>query len=71
MTVSEHYKAHVEYLEALATAGDEMAMRSLACLSLLAEGWRYGDPDPVDGGPDGDGGLPLDNEVIVPFRRAA
>lgn len=70
MTLSEHYKAHVELLERLAEAGDEMATRSLACLALLAEGWRYGDPDPSEGGPDDDGGLPAPAN-IVQFRRAA
>lgn len=71
MTISEHYKAHIDLLEAMAEAGDEVAVKSLACLALLAEGWRYGDPDPDDGGgPDDDGGLPLPTNVI-PFRLAA
>jgi hypothetical protein len=46
MTVSQAYKAHVNALTSQALAGSEFAVKSLACLSLLAEGWRYGDPDP-------------------------
>lgn len=68
--MSEILRRHVAYLESLAVAGDEMATRTLGCLALLAQGWRYGDPDPVEGGPDGDGGLPLP-ENVVPLRRAA
>lgn len=75
MTLSEHYKAHVELLEKLSEEGDEVAARSLAAIILLAKGWRYGDPDPVDGpddgGPDDDGGLPIPMENVVQFRRAA
>lgn len=69
MTFSEHYKAHVDALTALAEAGDEMAIRSLCCMSMLAQGWRYGDPEGGDG-PDDDGGVPLPQNVI-PFRVAA
>lgn len=68
--VSEIMRRHVAYLEELAASGDEMAMRTLGCMALLAQGWNYGDPDPVDGGPDGDGGLPIPDNII-PLRRAA
>ena len=54
-STSELFKEHVDTLLALAESDDLMARKSLACLSLLAEGWRYGDPDPVDP-PDGGGG---------------
>ncbi len=70
MTISEMFKAHVDRLTELSDAGDDVATRSLAALALLASGWRYGDPDPKDGGPDDNGGLPLPENVIQ-FRRAA
>lgn len=74
-SVSELYREHVEFLERMAEAGCETSTKSLACLSLLAEGWRYGDPDPVDDGPDDDGGQPLEPgaRVVVSLmlRRAA
>jgi hypothetical protein len=54
-SLSEHFFDHIEALERLALAGDELATRSLACMALLIEGWRYGDPDPVDSPPDGGG----------------
>ena len=40
-----------------AIAGDEFCARVLGAMSLLASGWRYGDPDPVE--PDDGGGLPV------------
>jgi hypothetical protein len=55
-TISELYREHVEELQRLASCGDEFATKSLACLALVCEGWRYGDPDPEDDGPDDDGG---------------
>lgn len=61
-STSELFKEHVDALVALSEGGDLMARKSLACLSLLAEGWRYGDPDPVDP-PDG-GGEEADDNVI-------
>lgn len=71
MTISDHFKAHVDYLQALSDSGDDMAAKSLACMQLLQSGWRYGDPDPDGGdGPDDDGGEPMPSNVI-PFRRAA
>lgn len=68
MTTSEHYKALVEELMLKWEAGDELAARCVAAMSLLVEGWRYGDPDPVD--PD-DG--PEGGEVIslAAYRLAA
>ena len=72
MTVSDHYRAHVELLERLAEAGCEMSAKSLAALALLAEGWRYGDPDPVDDTPpDGDDGEPVRKSNVALLRRAA
>lgn len=52
---SRLYREHVERLVALGDAGDREAIRSLACLALVCEGWRYGDPDPTDGPPGGGG----------------
>lgn len=49
---SRLYREHVERLLAAAEDGDETAARSLACLALVCEGWRYGDPDPTEP-PDG------------------
>ena len=54
-----------EQLRALAEAGDVMATRSLCCLELLCQGWRYGDPDPSDDEPPPSGG------TIVELRLAA
>lgn len=67
MSTSEQFRDHIEALERLAMARDELATRSLACMALLANGWRYGDPDPTDPSPDGGG------EIITldDFRRAA
>lgn len=69
MTTSELFKAHVMELQAKAEAGDEFANKSLACLSLLAEGWRYGDPDPTD--PDDPGGGELIDLTAYRLKRAA
>ena len=65
---SEAYRRHLEELEFLAIEGDEFAIKTLACITLLLEGWRYGDPDPDDGD-DGPGG----GEVIYldQWRAAA
>jgi hypothetical protein len=54
-SISELYYEHVAELERRALAGDEFSIKSLACLALVCEGWRYGDPDPYDpsDGPDG------------------
>lgn len=70
-STSELFKEHVDKLVSLAERDDDSdetldARRSLACLSLLAEGWRYGDPDPVDPDPD-----PDDKEPIPFPRRVA
>ena len=54
MTTSELFKAHIDELERMAEADDWFAAKSLACMALLIDGWRYGDPDPVDP-PDGGG----------------
>ncbi len=63
--MSEILRSHVAYLESLAAAGDEMATRTLGCMALLAQGWNYGDPDPVDGDPDDDGGLPVPGDNVI------
>ena len=39
------FVTHVKDLERLAIGGDEHAVRSLACMALLVEGWRPSDPD--------------------------
>lgn len=41
------FVAHIRKLEAMAIAGDETSVRSLACMALLVEGHR---PGPNDGG---------------------
>lgn len=41
------FMEHVKKLEAQAIAGDKDAIRSLACMALLAEGFTY---SPDDGG---------------------
>lgn len=76
---SRAFREHVDTLLSRALEGDDDANRSLACIALLAAGWRYGDPDPVDpDGPDGGetvdlGGwdIEVDTTNIIPFRRAA
>lgn len=76
-TISKLYREHVERLLASCEAGDEYDCKSLACLALVCEGWRYGDPDPVDpDDPDGGetvdlGDIDLEETNIVLFRRAA
>jgi hypothetical protein len=39
------FVAHVKDLERMAIEGDERAVKSLACMALLVEGWRPTDPD--------------------------
>jgi len=39
------FVAHVKDIEARALAGDQHAIKSLACLALLSEGWRPSSPD--------------------------
>lgn len=63
-SVSELYYEHVKELERRAEAGDEFATKSLACLALICEGWRYGDPDPEDPDDDGPGGGEEVEEII-------
>ncbi len=80
-STSQSFFEHVKKLEALAGRDSNAeavldARRSLACMSLLAAGWRYGDPDPPDGGPDDDDGEPVPVDaryelVGVLFARAA
>lgn len=69
--LSKKFREHVEFLQRMADAGCETSARSLAGMALLAEGWRYGDPDPDT--PDGDGGgKPIDDRPsVVLLRRAA
>lgn len=54
------FVAHVKDLEARAIAGDLHAVKSLACMSLLAEGFHPSDPD--------GGGEVID---FLPFLKAA
>lgn len=56
------FKEHIDLLRSLQDAGDEIAAKSLACMVLLLDGWRFGDPDPIDP-PDGDGGIPVHAKV--------
>ena len=44
--VSEEFKLLIEELVEKATAGDNVAAACLGAMALLADGWRYGDPDP-------------------------
>jgi len=67
MTTSQQFKAHVLILEAKALSGDTFAAQSLSAMALLVSGWRYGDPDPVDTPPDGEGKV----VNLDYFRRAA
>ena len=66
---SKAYKALVDELQAKWEAGDLFAAQCLAALSLVCEGWRYGDPDPVDP-PPSDGGEPI-NLAAYRLRLAA
>lgn len=67
---SRLYREHVETLLAAAEAGDEIAARSLACLALVCEGWRYGDPDPTDP-PDDGGGNVIDLSAYLEIEGAS
>lgn len=74
MTTSDLFKAHVDELSRRSEAGDEFATRTLACLALVCEGWRHGDPDPDGDGTDpGDGEAAEDCQVIdfTLYLRAA
>lgn len=70
MNDSELYREHVEELELRALAGDDFAIRSLACMALLARGWRYGNPDLTETPPD-DGGGGENVFVLADYRQAA
>lgn len=54
------FVAHVKDLERLAINGDENAVKSLACMALLVEGWRPTDP--------GGGGEIID---LMPYLKMA
>jgi hypothetical protein len=57
-----HFIAHVKELERLAIEGDGSAAKSLACMALLAEGFRPGDG----------GGEVIDISAFLPgYLRAA
>ena len=58
MSITDNFAEHVSLLAASAEAGDDTALKSLAIITMLLEGWHPGDPepDPDGGGPDGDGG---------------
>lgn len=70
-SISELYYEHVAELERRSLAGDEFATKSLACLALIYEGWRYGDPDPYDpDDPDGGDEVPeVDDGKVIQFYR--
>jgi len=71
MGTSRAYKALVDDLIEKMDAGDDLAQRVIGAMALLAEGWRYGDPDPVDpADPDGEPMFDV-SYVTVLFRRAA
>lgn len=67
---SKAYKALVDELMAKSEAGDLFAVRCLGALSLVCEGWRYGDADPSDDPPPDDGGEPI-NLSAYRLRLAA
>ena len=56
------FVAHVKKIEAQAIAGDEDATRSLACMALLAEGWR-------PSGSNDDGGCEIID--LAPYLKLA
>lgn len=64
-SVSELYKEHIDELKRRAEAGDEFSIKSLCCLTLLCEGWRYGDPDPEDPDDGPGGGSEVDEENFI------
>jgi hypothetical protein len=64
--VSIAYKALIDELLQKVEAGDDLATRCLAALSLVCEGWRYGDSDPSDDPPKGDGESVID---LSAYRR--
>lgn len=66
---SKAYKTLVDDLVKRGEAGDTLAVRCLSAMSLLCEGWRYGDPDPTDP-PPSNGGEPV-NLAAYRLRLAA
>lgn len=60
MTTREYFAAHIKPLESAALAGDLNAVRSLACMVLIAEGF---------GGPPDDGGCEIVD--LSQYRLAA
>lgn len=72
MTVATAYAEHIDELERRAIAGDDFAVKSLACMVLLKEGWKPGDPDPTDDDdPDGGERVFDDNVIDLMGRLAA
>lgn len=66
-TDAQVYRAfmlHVKKLEKQAIAGDKDAIRSLACMALLAEGFKYEGPDPDDGED-----IHVDGAEIIDFTK--
>jgi hypothetical protein len=47
--VEKAFRDHIAKLGKLAEGGDKDAIRSLACMALLVEGWRCSPDDPDDG----------------------
>ncbi len=67
---SKAFKAHIDELRARAEGGDVVSIKSLSAIALLAEGWRYGDPDPSDDPPNC-GGESIVNLSAYRLRLAA
>lgn len=71
MGTSRAYKSLVDELLEKMDQGDEFAQRVIGAMALLVDGWRYGDPDPIDPtDPDGEPMIDM-SDVTVLFRRAA
>lgn len=74
MVTTRAYKKLIDELREKMENGDELATRCVGAMALLISGWRYGDPDPEDDGPDDDGepGEVWDaHDAVILFRRAA
>jgi len=52
MSTRQDIVAHVNELERRAIGGDTFAVKTLACMVLLIEGFDDGDPDPGEELPD-------------------
>ena len=50
------FRAHIERLVEQGSQGNEDAIRSLACMALIIEGWRPEPPEP---------GETIDNSAVI------